>query len=132
VTVYSTKHTMNKDLLKTTIVVSNVFNGERSEKTILCINEELAYKRAEKISQENPNCVVSISSKEGMFFYLFKPLNMTKELELVSEGKMDTIEYILKWTGLSANLQPEKKTKPRRKKPGRAPSIEIFQQAAGV
>jgi hypothetical protein len=123
---------MNKDLLKTTLVVSNVFNGERKEKTILCISEELAIKKAERISEENPDCVVSISSKEGMFFYLFKPLNMTRELELVSQGRMDTIDYILKWTGLSANLQPEKKTKPRRKKPGRAPSIENFQQAAGV
>jgi hypothetical protein len=123
---------MNKDLLKTTLVVSNVFNGERKEKTILCISEELAVKKAERISEENPDCVVSISSKEGMFFYLFKPLNMTRELELVSQGRMDTIDYILKWTGLSANLQPEKKTKPRRQKPGQAPSIENFQQAAGV
>ena len=65
------------------------------------------------------------------FFHFFKPFNMAKELELVSEGKMGTIEYILKWTGLSTNLQPEVK-KPRRQKPGQAPSIENFQQAAGV
>jgi hypothetical protein len=56
---------------------------------------------------------------------------MTKELDLVSEGKMGTIEYILKWTGLSANLQPEVK-KARRQKPGQAPSIENFQRAAGA
>ena len=130
-TVYSTKHTMNKDLLETTIVVSNVFNGERREKTLLFINEELAVKKAEGISMENPDCIVSISSKRGMFFHYLNPLNMSKELDLVSEGKMSILEYILKWTGLSANLQPEVK-KPRRKKPSQAPSIENFQQAAGA
>jgi hypothetical protein len=56
---------------------------------------------------------------------------MAKELDLVSEGKMSTIEYILKWTGLSANLQPEVK-KTRRQKPCQAPSIENFQRAAGA
>jgi hypothetical protein len=122
---------MNTDLLETIVTVSNVFNGERKEKTLLFINEELAIKKAERISMKNPDCIVSISSRKGAFFHFFKPLNMTKELELVAEGKMDTIEYILKWTGLSANLQPEVK-KVRRQKPGQAPSIEIFQQAAGV
>jgi hypothetical protein len=122
---------MNTDLLETTLVVSNVFNGERREKTILFINEELAVKKAERISMENPDCIVSISSRKGGFFHFFKPLNMAKELELVAEGKMDTIEYILKWTGLSANLQSEVK-KPRKQKPGQAPSIENFQQAAGA
>ena len=121
---------MNTDLLETIVTVSNVFNGERKEKTLLFINEELAIKKAERISMENPDCIVSISSRKGAFFHFFKPLNMTKELDLVSEGKMGTIEYILKWTGLSANLQPEVK-KPRRQKPGQAPSIENFQQAAG-
>jgi hypothetical protein len=122
---------MNTDLLETIVTVSNVFNGERKEKTLLFINEELAIKKAERISMKNPDCIDSISSRKGAFFHFFKPLNMTKELELVSEGKMDTIEYILKWTGLSANLQPEVK-KVRRQKPGQAPSIENFQQAAGV
>ena len=122
---------MNTDLLETIVVVSNVFTGERKEKTLLFINEELAVKKAERISVENPDCIVSISSRKGAFFHFFKPLNMSKELELVSEGKMGTIEYILKWTGLSTNLQPEGK-KPRRQKPGQAPSIENFQQAAGV
>jgi hypothetical protein len=122
---------MNTDLLETIVTVSNVFNGERKEKTLLFINEELAIKKAERISMKNPDCIVSISSRKGAFFHFFKPLNMTKELELVAEGKMDTIEYILKWTGLSANLQPEVK-KVRRQKPGQAPSIENFQQAAGV
>ena len=122
---------MNTDLLETIVTVSNVFNGERKEKTLLFINEELAIKKAERISMENPDCIVSISSRKGAFFHFFKPLNMTKELDLVSEGKMDTIEYILKWTGLSANLQPEVK-KARRQKPGQAPSIENFQQAAGA
>ena len=122
---------MNTDLLETTVTVSNVFNGERREKTLLFINEELAIKKAGVISTENPDCIVSISSKKGGFFHFFKPLNMSKELELVSEGKMSTIEYILKWTGLSANLQPEVK-KPRRQKPCQAPSIENFQQAAGA
>jgi hypothetical protein len=122
---------MNTDLLETILVVSNVFNGERREKTILFINEELAVKKAERISMENPDCIVSISSRKGGFFHFFKPLNMAKELELVAEGKMDTIEYILKWTGLSANLQSEVK-KPRKQKPGQAPSIENFQQAAGA
>jgi hypothetical protein len=122
---------MNTDLLETIVTVSNVFNGERKEKTLLFINEELAIKKAERISMKNPDCIVSISSRKGAFFHFFKPLNMTKELGLVAEGKMDTIEYILKWTGLSANLQPEVK-KVRRQKPGQAPSIEIFQQAAGV
>jgi hypothetical protein len=121
---------MNTDLLETIVTVSNVFNGERKEKTLLFINEELAIKKAERISMKNPDCIVSISSRKGAFFHFFKPLNMTKELELVAEGKMDTIEYILKWTGLSANLQPEVK-KVRRQKPGQAPSIENFQQAAG-
>jgi hypothetical protein len=122
---------MNTDLLETIVTVSNVFNGERKEKTLLFINEELAIKKAERISMKNPDCIVSISSRKGAFFHFFKPLNMTKELELVAEGKMNTIEYILKWTGLSANLQPEVK-KVRRQKPGQAPSIENFQQAAGV
>jgi hypothetical protein len=122
---------MNTDLLETIVVVSNVFTGERKEKTLLFINEELAVKKAERISAENPDCIVSISSRKGEFFHFFKPFNMAKELELVSEGKMGTIEYILKWTGLSTNLQPEVK-KPRRQKPGQAPSIENFQQAAGV
>ena len=122
---------MNTDLLETIIVVSNVFSGERREKTLLFINEELAVKKAERISMENPDCIVSISSRKGGFFHFFKPLNMSKELELVSEGKMGTIEYILKWTGLSSNLQPEVK-KTRRQKPGQAPSIENFQQAAGA
>jgi hypothetical protein len=122
---------MNTDLLEAIVTVSNVFNGERKEKTLLFINEELAIKKAERISMKNPDCIVSISSRKGAFFHFFKPLNMTKELELVAEGKMDTIEYILKWTGLSANLQPEVK-KVRRQKPGQAPSIENFQQAAGV
>jgi hypothetical protein len=122
---------MNTDLLETIVTVSNVFNGERKEKTLLFINEELAIKKAERISMKNPDCIVSISSRKGAFFHFFKPLNMTKELELVAEGKMDTIEYILKWTGLSANLQPEVK-KVRRQKPGQAPSIENFQQAAGA
>jgi hypothetical protein len=122
---------MNTDLLETIVTVSNVFNGERKEKTLLFINEELAIRKAERISMKNPDCIVSISSRKGAFFHFFKPLNMTKELELVAEGKMDTIEYILKWTGLSANLQPEVK-KVRRQKPGQAPSIENFQQAAGV
>ena len=122
---------MNTDLLETILVVSNVFNGDRREKTILFINEELAVKKAERISMENPDCIVSISSRKGGFFHFFKPLNMSKELDLVSEGKMGTIEYILKWTGLSTNLQPEVK-KPRRQKPGQAPSIENFQQAAGA
>jgi hypothetical protein len=122
---------MNTDLLETIVTVSNVFNGERKEKILLFINEELAIKKAERISMKNPDCIVSISSRKGAFFHFFKPLNMTKELELVAEGKMDTIEYILKWTGLSANLQPEVK-KTRRQKPGQAPSIENFQQAAGA
>ena len=122
---------MNTDLLETIVTVSNVFNGERKEKTLLFINEELAIKKAERISMKNPDCIVSISSRKGAFFHFFKPLNMTKELELVAEGKMDTIEYILKRTGLSANLQPEVK-KTRRQKPGQAPSIENFQQAAGA
>ena len=122
---------MNTDLLETIIVVSNVFSGERREKTLLFINEELAVKKAERISVENPDCIVSISSRKGAFFHFFKPFNMAKELELVSEGKMGTIEYILKWTGLSTNLQPEVK-KSRRQKPSQAPSIENFQQAAGV
>jgi hypothetical protein len=122
---------MNTDLLETIVTVSNVFNGERKEKTLLFINEELAIKKAERISMKNPDCIVSISSRKGAFFHFFKPLNMSKELDLVSEGKMDTIEYILKWTGLSANLQSEVK-KPRRQKPGQAPSIENFQQAAGA
>jgi hypothetical protein len=122
---------MNTDLLETIVTVSNVFNGERKEKTLLFINEELAIKKAERISMKNPDCIVSISSRKGAFFHFFKPLNMTKELDLVSEGKMGTIEYILKWTGLSANLQPEVK-KPRKQKPSQAPSIENFQQAAGA
>ena len=122
---------MNTDLLETTLVVSNVFNGDRREKTILFINEELAVKKAGRISMENPDCIVSISSRKGAFFHFFKPLNMSKELDLVSEGKMDTIEYILKWTGLNANLQSEVK-KTRRQKPCQAPSIENFQQAAGA
>ena len=122
---------MNTDLLETIVTVSNVFNGERKEKILLFINEELEIKKAERISMKNPDCIVSISSRKGAFFHFFKPLNMTKELELVAEGKMDTIEYILKWTGLSANLQPEVK-KTRRQKPGQAPSIENFQQAAGA
>ena len=122
---------MHTDLLETTLVVSNVFNGERREKTILFINEELAVKKVQRISMENPDCIVSISSRKGGFFHFFKPLNMSKELDLVSEGKMSTIEYILKWTGLSASLQPEVK-KPRRQKPSQAPSIENFQQAAGA
>ena len=122
---------MNTDLLETIIVVSNVFTGERKEKTLLFINEELAVKKAERISVENPDCIVSISSRKGAFFHFFKPFNMAKELELVSEGKMGTIEYILKWTGLSTNLQPEVK-KSRRQKPSQAPSIENFQQAAGA
>jgi len=122
---------MNTDLLETIVTVSNVFNGERREKILLFINEELAVKKAGVISTENPDCIISISSKKGGFFHFFKPLNMSKELDLVSEGKMSTIEYILKWTGLSANLQPEVK-KPRRQKPSQAPSIENFQQAAGA
>ena len=122
---------MNTDLLETIVTVSNVFNGERREKILLFINEELAVKKAGVISTENPDCIVSISSKKGGFFHFFKPLNMSKELDLVSEGKMSTLEYILKWTGLSANLQPEVK-KPRRQKPSQAPSIENFQQAAGA
>ena len=122
---------MNTDLLETIIIVSNVFTGERKEKTLLFINEELAVKKAERISVENPDCIVSISSRKGAFFHFFKPFNMAKELELVSEGKMGTIEYILKWTGLSTNLQPEVK-KSRRQKPSQAPSIENFQQAAGA
>ena len=122
---------MNTDLLETTLVVSNVFNGDRREKNLLFINEELAVKKAERISMENPDCIISISSKKGGFFHFFKPFNMAKELDLVSEGKMSTIEYILKWTGLSANLQPEVK-KPRRQKPSQAPSIENFQRAAGA
>ena len=122
---------MNTDLLETIVVVSNVFTGERKEKTLLFINEELAVKKAERISVENPDCIVSISSRKGAFFHFFKPFNMAKELELVSEGKMGTIEYILKWTGLSTNLQPEVK-KSRRQKPSQAPSIENFQQAAGA
>jgi hypothetical protein len=122
---------MNTDLLETTLVVSNVFNGDRREKNLLFINEELAVKKAERISMENPDCIISISSKKGGFFHFFKPLNMSKELDLVSEGKMSTLEYILKWTGLSANLQPEVK-KPRRQKPSQAPSIENFQRAAGA
>ena len=122
---------MNTDLLETIVTVSNVFNGERREKILLFINEELAIKKAGVISTENPDCIVSISSKKGGFFHFFKPLNMSKELDLVSEGKMSTLEYILKWTGLSANLQPEVK-KPRRQKPSQAPSIENFQQAAGA
>jgi hypothetical protein len=122
---------MNTDLLETTLVVSNVFNGDRREKNLLFINEELAVKKAERISMENPDCIISISSKKGGFFHFFKPFNMAKELDLVSEGKMSTIEYILKWTGLSANLQPEVK-KTRRQKPCQAPSIENFQRAAGA
>ena len=60
---------MNTDLLETIIVVSNVFSGERKEKTILFINEELAVKKAERISMENPDCIVSISSRKGAFFH---------------------------------------------------------------
>ena len=41
---------MHTDLLETILVVSNVFNGDRREKTILFINEELAVKKAERIS----------------------------------------------------------------------------------
>jgi len=87
---------------------------------------------AENLSRQNPDCLVSIASLEGVFFHMLKPANMTKDLILVTEGKITFTEYCNKWAGIKNEVYAPKKTRKggRKEKANRVSDSEMSCQAA--
>ena len=62
---------------------------------------------------------------------MLKPTNMTKDLTLVSEGKITFGEYCNKWAGIKNEVYaPKKPGKIKKEKAKRVSDSEIFCQAA--
>ena len=117
--------------IQATLAVTNLLNGESFNRPFLCTGERQALRMAENLSRQNPDCLVSIASLEGMFFHMIKPANMTKDLTLVEEGKMGIIEYCNKWAGIKNEVYaPKKPVKIKKEKAGRSSDSEMFCQAA--
>jgi len=117
--------------IQATLAVTNLLNGESFNRPFLCTGERQALRMAENLSRQNPDCLVSIASLEGMFFHMIKPANMTKDLTLVEEGKMGIIEYCNKWAGIQKSEDaPKKPVKIKKEKAGRSSDSEMFCQSA--
>lgn len=119
--------------IQATLAVTNLLNGESFNRPFLCTGERQALRMAENLSRQNPDCLVSIASLEGMFFHMIKPANMTKDLTLVTEGKMTFGEYCNKWAGIQNDYnEPSKKTRKggRKEKAKRVSDSEMFCQSA--
>jgi hypothetical protein len=86
---------------------------------------------AENLSRQNPDSVVSIASLGGMFFHMLKPINMSKDLTLVEEGKMGFEEYCNKWAGIKNPEDVPKITRKggRKEKAKRVSDSEMFCQS---
>jgi hypothetical protein len=120
-----------KNQIKATLAVTNLLNGESFNRPFLCTGERQALRMAVNLSRQNPDCLVSIASLEGMFFHMLKPENMTKDLILVGEGKITFTEYCNKWAGIKNELDaPKKPSKIKKEKAGRSSDSEMFCQAA--
>ena len=120
-----------KNSIQASLSVTNLLNGESFTRPFLCTGERQALRMAENLSRQNPDCLVSIASLEGMFFHMLKPANMTKDLILVTEGKITFTEYCNKWAGIKNSEDVPKKTKKiKKEKAGRSSDSEMFCQAA--
>ena len=100
--------------LKGIIGVTNLLNQESFTKKTQFISEIQAIKTAEYISRMNPDSIVTVSSAEGMFFHTLTPVNMRKDVTLVNEGKLDFIDYLEKWAGISLMKREDKQPTPKR------------------
>jgi hypothetical protein len=120
-----------KNQIQASLSVTNLLTQESFERPFLCTGERQALRMAENISRQNPDCLVSIASLEGVFFHMLKPANMTKDLILVTEGKITFTEYCNKWAGIKNSEDVPKKTKKiKKEKAGRSSDSEMFCQAA--
>jgi hypothetical protein len=120
-----------KNSIKATLAVTNLLNSESFNRPFLCSSERQALRMAENLSRQNPDCLVSIASLEGMFFHMLKPVNMSKDLTLVEEGKMGSIEYFNKWAGIKNEVYaPKKPSKIKKEKAGRVSDSEMSCQAS--
>ena len=120
-----------KNQIQASLSVTNLLNGESFNRPFLCTGERQALRMAENLSRQNPDCLVSIASLEGMFFHMLKPANMAKDLILVSEGKMTFEGYCNKWAGIKNEVYaPKKPVKIKKEKAKRVSDSEMFCQAA--
>lgn len=121
-----------KNQIQATLAVTNLLNSETFNRPFLCTGERQALRMAENLSRQNPDCLVSIASLEGMFFHMLKPANMTKDLILVTEGKITFLEYCNKWAGIKNEVYAPKKTRKggRKEKANRVSDSEMSCQAA--
>ena len=120
-----------KNQIQASLSVTSLLNGESFTRPFLCTGERQALRMAENLSRQNPDCLVSIASLEGVFFHMLKPANMTKDLILVTEGKITFTEYCNKWAGIKNSEDVPKKTKKiKKEKAGRSSDSEMFCQAA--
>lgn len=106
-----------KNSIQATLAVTNLLNGESFNRPFFCTSERQALRMARNLSAQNPDCLVSIASLEGMFFHMLKPINMSKELTLVEEGKMDFAEFCNKWAGIQNSEDAPKKARKGGRKP---------------
>jgi len=121
-----------KNQIQATLAVTNLLNGESFNRPFLCTGERQALRMAENLSRQNPDCLVSIASLEGMFFHMLKPINMTKDLTLVTEGKMEFSEYCNKWAGIQNDYNAPAKPRKggRKEKAKRVSDSGMFCQSA--
>jgi len=121
-----------KNQIQASLSVTNLLTEESFNRPFLCTGERQALRMAENLSRQNPDCLVSIASLEGMFFHMLKPVNMTKDLTLVTEGKITFAEYCNKWAGIKNSEDVPKKTRKggRKEKAKRVSDSEMFCQSA--